>query len=121
MTAKDDCYKLIQQIVVKRDVFCKYPSCFSQSSAGHHLFKRDRLATAFLPEAVIGLCVDHHTPRWVEDPVFIDYLVAMMGERYYELQRLSYTVVRNFDFKECRKQLRRICAPESRDLHTCWQ
>lgn len=108
MSAKDDCYKLIQQIVVKRDVFCRYPSCTSRSAAGHHLFKRDRLATAFLPEAVIGLCVDHHAPRYVDDPAFIESLVAMMGERYYELQRVSYTIVQHFDFKNCRSHLRRI-------------
>jgi hypothetical protein len=106
-----DCYRLIQQIVTKRDVFCQYPGCYRRSSSGHHLFKRDRLATAFLPEAVIGLCVDHHMPQFVSSRMFKDYIATMMGgTRYEDLERLSNTIVMadEFDFKACKKHLIKI-------------
>ncbi len=108
MSAREDCYRLIQQIVVRRDVFCQWPSCSQRSAAGHHLFKRDRLGTSFLPEAVIGLCVDHHVPQVVSSEEFRDLMVKRMGERYYELQRLSNAVVKHFDFGACRRHLRTL-------------
>lgn len=108
MSAKQDCYRLIQEIVVKRDVFCQWPSCSQRSSSGHHLFKRDRLATAFLPEAVIGLCAQHHVPQIVSSEEFRDLMVSRMGENYYYLQRLSNTVVKHFDFGQCRRHLRTL-------------
>jgi hypothetical protein len=103
--AEADCYRLIQQIALQQD-----PVCFicqdHESQAGHHLFKRDRLATAFLSEAVRGVCNDCH--RWAENNPALErtFMVEAMGPRYFELERLSWQVVRHFDFVGMRKELR---------------
>ncbi len=96
---KADCYRVIQEIAVARDKVCQKPGCSRRAEAGHHLWKRDRLATAFLPEAILGLCTQHHT-GWAHNKPkeFKDFMVSRMGKRYYELQRLSNTVVKNLDY-----------------------
>ena len=109
MSAKDDCYQLIQQIVVTRDQICQHPKCSTGVQCGHHLFKRDRMATAFDPEAVIGLCAWHHT-SWAENQpnVFREFMIKRMGERYQQLRRKSYETVKNLDYESIREHLRNI-------------
>lgn len=103
---KKDCYSIIQEIAVARDKVCQKPECSRRAEAGHHLWKRDRFATAFLPEAILGLCTQHHT-GWAHNKPeeFKKFMVARMGEEYYELRRLSNTVVKNLDYNEIYKGL----------------
>ena len=56
---KAECYKLIQQVVLKLHPYCPVPDCGREAVAGHHAFKRNNMGTAFNPEAVISLCLDH--------------------------------------------------------------
>jgi hypothetical protein len=109
VSARDDCYRLIQEVAVKASGKCQRPSCHNPAHCGHHIFKRDRLATAFRPDCVVGLCIACHY-EWAhgEPDEFRDFMIARMGERYYELQRLSNSVVRNFNFIQCRNDLRRM-------------
>ena len=103
-----DCYRLLQQIVVERDKVCV--RCLENPSAcGHHIFTRSRPVTAFLPEAVIGLCTDCH--NWAQrNPNLAAMLaISVLGERKYEkLARLSLEVrrYRPADFREIRQGLR---------------
>lgn len=108
MSAKNDCYRLIQEVVVARDVFCRAPGCGRLSAAGHHLYKRDRLATAFDPRYVIGLCNDHHVPWSHKEPnEFREWVISWMGEdEYYAGLRLSNTTVKHQDFEQIRECLR---------------
>jgi hypothetical protein len=106
-SAKKECYALIQQIAVLQDPICVI--CGKPSDCGHHLFKRDRLATAFLPEAVRGVCNETHRVAHAEPEWFQGFMIRSMGdERYFELSRLSRTVVPYMDFKATRDQLRLI-------------
>jgi len=74
---------------------------------GHHLFKRDRLATAFHPECVRGLCnrchgITHAEPAW-----FMKIMFGLISERRYsELARLSWSVVPAMDYGAARADLR---------------
>ena len=107
MKAKHDCYRLIQQIAVAQDIFCIIPGCGQLSQVGHHLFKRDRMATAFHPGAVRGLCNLHHGHARGKPEQFKKAMIGLMGfERYYELQRLSKSVVKNTDYVAKRAELR---------------
>lgn len=109
MSAKDDCFRLIQQIAVARDKVCQHPDCCTSVEVGHHLFSRSRMATAFLPEAVIGLCAWHHTSWAHNQPKrFKAFMVKRAGDRYFELQRLSNTVVKNLSYTDTRENLRNI-------------
>jgi len=100
-----ECYKLIQELVTKETPFCK--RCGAPATVGHHLYKRDRLATAFLPEALWSLCAECH--NWVHrNPYpFQVMVINEIGERYYELLRLSHTVVKNMDFDQVKKELKK--------------
>jgi len=106
MSAKDDCYKLTQEIAVARDVVCQRPECIRPADCGHHIFKRDRMATAFLPEAVVGVCTQDHT-GWAhaKPQEFKAFMVKRMGKRYHELSRLSKTVCKYQDYTEIRARL----------------
>jgi len=66
------------------------------------------MGTAFLPEALVGLCERHHVV-WAhaEPDEFREFMIGRIGEKYYELQRLSNSVVKHFDFEECRERLRK--------------
>ena len=102
---KKSCYSLIQEVSIKRSPFC--PWCGSPSVVGHHLFKRDRLATAFLPEAVQGMCDFHHTYAHAYPDEFAAEMKKRIGEEQYErLLALSHTVVKNMDFSAVRKNLK---------------
>jgi hypothetical protein len=78
------------------------------SQVGHHLFKRDRLATAFLPKAVWGMCHDHHG-YWHKHPKeFRAEAMRIIGYvKYWRLYLLSQTVVKNVDFKDIRAKLKK--------------
>jgi len=104
--AKDDCYKLVQQIAVAQDPICIMPECGQTSQVGHHLFKRDRMGTAFHPEAVRGLCHRHHGHAHAKPEQFKKAMIRLMGERYHELQKLSKTVVNGMDYVAKREELR---------------
>ena len=102
MATQADCYKLVQQVVTARDRFCRAPGCSALSSAGHHIFPRARLATAFHPLYVIGLCAACHI-GWAHGrpEEFLQWVVSWMGEgNYYAALRLSNTVVKNQDYDE---------------------
>jgi len=99
---KKKCYDIIQEIAVAKDVVCQHPSCNRPADCGHHVFKRDRLTTAFLPEAVVGVCTQHHT-GWAHNKPkdFKKFMIERLGEdRYYELRRLSYEHVEVMDYDE---------------------
>ena len=103
-STKRDCYCLIQETAIKRSPFC--PWCGSPSVVGHHLFKRDRLATAFLPEAVQGMCDFHHHHWHAHPKEFAAEMKKRIGvETYDKLRQLSYTVTKNMDYKAMRKNL----------------
>ena len=95
-----------KQIAVTQDPFCISPGCGYLSQVGHHLFKRDRMATAFHPEAVRGLCHIHHGYAHARPEQFRKIMIGFIGERYYDLQRLSKTVVKNMDYVAKREELR---------------
>ena len=109
---KKDCYALVQEIVVKRDIFCRAPGCYELASAGHHIFGRNNLSTAFNPRYVLGMCVLCHIPWAHKEPKeFQEWVIRHMGEEtYYEGLRLSNTVVKHQDFKQIRDQLKQELA-----------
>ena len=107
--SEKECYKLIQMVAVKQDPICILPGCCQPSMVGHHIFKRDRNATAFLPEAVRGMCIVHHD--WAHHYPFQceNIWIELLGpKRYYELVRLSWTVVPDINFEEIRDGLKKI-------------
>lgn len=112
MSAKDDCKKLIQEFVMLRDPICVEPGCGAPSDCGHHLFKRDRWTTAFLPEACVGVCTRSHTGWSHGKPEdFKKFMIARLGEtRYYELRRLSYQDAKSLDYTKIREGLREMIA-----------
>lgn len=107
MSAKDDCYKLVQEIAVTRDAVCLRPECGKPADCGHHIFKRDRMATAFLPEAVVGVCTQDHT-GWAhaKPKEFQAFMVGEIGDRYHELNRLSMSVCKYQNYAAIRAGLR---------------
>lgn len=70
--------------------------------------KRDRMATAFHPEAVRGLCNQHHGFAHAKPTAFKAHMHRLMGPRYHELQRLSKTVVKGMDYVAKRAELGEI-------------
>lgn len=103
-----ECYRLIQEISILIYPKCQFPGCFKPSVVGHHLYKRDRLATAFHTECVLGMCDEHHHFAHSKPREFEFYMIDKMGERYYELLRLSHTTVKGFDFKETSVRLKKL-------------
>lgn len=77
------------------------------ATVAHHVYKRDRLATAFLPEALWSLCNECHGWAHRNPCQFQKLVVSEIGERYYELLRLSHTVVKNMDFKKVKEELKK--------------
>jgi len=99
---KKKCYDIIQEIAVIKDKICQHPECSQVSDCGHHVFKRNRLTTAFLPEVVVGVCTQHHT-GWAHNKPkeFKAFMIERLGEgRYYELRRLSYDNLDHPDYPE---------------------
>lgn len=105
--SEKECYALIQQIAILQDPVCTKLGCWHPSDCGHHLFKRDRLATAFLPHLVRGLCDHHHKWAHRKPKEYEDEVRAMAGDEAYDSWlRLSHTVVPDFDFKAKKKELK---------------
>ena len=98
--------KLIQQIGLARDKVC--PICGEKAQVTHHIFTRSRSMTAYLPEAVIGLCHRCHMKEAHNKPKeFKQFMIERLGEdRYYELRRLSYEHVEVMDYGEICERLR---------------
>lgn len=105
MSVEDDCYRFVQLVVIKEHPFCRI--CGAPATVGHHLYKRDRMATAFLPEAIWALC--HYCHDWAHrNPFeFQKKVIEEIVERYYELLRLSNSVIKNQDLKSIREDLRK--------------
>jgi hypothetical protein len=105
---KAEAYRLIQEVTVAKDKVCQKPECNRGADCGHHVFKRDRLKTAFLHEALVGFCTQHHT-GWAHNKPkeFKKFMIKRLGEdRYYELRRLSYEHWEAPDYKEICCRLR---------------
>jgi hypothetical protein len=106
---RKSCYRLIQEVAVAQDKFCRYPGCNRYSLVGHHLFKRDRLATAFLPEAVWGLCLGHHEFAHKFPIVFKNAVISKIGyEVYINLLRKSHSTVKYLDYNKVAEELKEI-------------
>lgn len=105
---KKECYRLIQEIALLRDPICVHPGCRRRSVAGHHIWRRNILATAFEPDAVQGVCEVHH--RWVHQyPKEAHNMFAgILGRvRWEELKALSKVICHRFDFEAKRTELKR--------------
>lgn len=102
-----ECYELIQELSILFYPICSWPGCSKPSTVGHHLFKRDRMATAFSIECVWGMCHDHHGAVHDRKRWFAEYVYTIIGERYYELQRLSNTTAKYIDFRKVRDDLKK--------------
>ncbi len=110
MSAEADCYRLLQEIVVKRDGICRAPWCNKPATVGHHIFKRDRAATAHDPRYSFGLCHECHVV-WAhgEPNDFREWLISEMGQDEYDNgRRLSNTVVKYQDYAKIKETLERI-------------
>lgn len=99
---KEEAYRLIQAVVVQRDKVCQSPKCSERAQCGHHVWGRAKLATAFLSEAVIGLCNKHHGLAHGKPKEFKKFMISRLGEyRYYELRRLSNVIMKGtIDYDE---------------------
>lgn len=107
--SKEDCYNLVQKIACARDKSCRAPGCSYPSTAGHHFFKRDRLATAFDLRYVWGMCLGCHGWAHRQPDQFREWVISTIGENeYYTGLRLSHTVVKNLDYEEIRDGLKAI-------------
>ena len=107
---KAECYKLIQQVGLKQHPDCQFPGCNKKAACMHHVFKRDRMGTAFNPEAVIALCVKHHDFAHAEPATFKLLAKKIIGWKYDYLRELSLTVVQfsEADFIRIRDALNRL-------------
>lgn len=103
---KKECYALLQEVVVRRDVFCRAPGCSNLATAGHHIFGRKNLATAFDPRYSIGMCVECHLWAHTEPEQFFEWVVRWMGEEYYTALKFSNTVVKHQDLTQIKEQLK---------------
>lgn len=104
--ARRDCYRLIQVLMARG--LCRHDGCQSPATVGHHMFKRNRLGTAFLPDAIVPLCEKHH--RWAHaHPTDFEAMARkrMGSEHYDRIKALSLSVVRmrGDDFKRIRATL----------------
>lgn len=109
---KRECYSLVQAVVCARDIFCRAPGCGNLATAGHHIFGRGNLATAFDPRYCIGMCVDCHVPWAHKEPDEFRYWVLgwMGAEEYSHGHQLSLTVAKYVDFKQVLDNLRQELA-----------
>ena len=108
--AEKKCDKLLQMVVMARDIFCRGRLCAKPSVAAHHLFGRKNKATRYNPECSWGLCLECHQQAHLKPREFQDLLRAKIGEdRYTHLAFLSSDVVRlrDKDFREIAEQLRK--------------
>jgi len=106
-SVEQECFRLIQQIAVTQHPFCV--RCDQPATCGHHIYTRSRPATAFLPDAVLGVCAECH--EWIErnPEEAIALAISIIGRKRYEmLEWLSYTVCRfrKQDYRDIRQELR---------------
>jgi 5-methylcytosine-specific restriction endonuclease McrA len=109
MSDKDDCYKLIQELCIKRDVFCQHPRCGEKATVGHHIFHRSNQCVAFDPENIIGLCYKHHT-KWAhgKPKELLRHIAKLKGEKgFAELQQKAKGICQHLDYAAIKRQLRR--------------
>jgi 5-methylcytosine-specific restriction endonuclease McrA len=102
---KAACYRLIQQVVLTQYPFCR--RCQKPPEVGHHIFKRDRLGTAFNPLAVVALCNACHTFVHSKPREAKTLAKEWLGDDYEKLEALSRMVVqfRAEDYRELKKTL----------------
>lgn len=91
---KKDCFSLIQEIALKERPYCLVPGCCKPSTAGHHIFTRSRLSTAFNPQAVIALCESHHAFAHSHPAEGRKMAAGIIGPDYEALRQISLMVVR---------------------------
>jgi hypothetical protein len=106
---KKECYRLVQQVVLKQRPYCEYPGCNAKATAGHHIFKRDRMGTAFDPESIMSLCHRHHVE--IHNSAEKEAIErAWLKDRYEEKEKLSRMIVRfrKADFERIKAALRRL-------------
>lgn len=106
---KKECYKLFQVIVVERDQVCQRPGCNQPATAGHHVFGRANMGTAFLADSGIGICAaDHDGWARLRPAEVRDVLKKKVGkERYEVLLRLKNETCRwrDHDFMDAAVRL----------------
>lgn len=93
---KKQAYALFQAVVCQRDVMCQHPGCRDISSAAHHVFRRNNMGTAFLPDNGMGLCLEHHDGWARQYPSQVKVILQRKigNKRYDELERLANSVVK---------------------------
>ncbi len=102
-----ECYRLVQVIAVT-----KYPSCVrcgEPSTCGHHIFSRRNNATAFDPDAVLGMCAECHVWAHSYPGAGLRLAQTIIGiKEYNRLAKKSMEVCRYraADFREIRQRLR---------------
>jgi hypothetical protein len=103
---KAACYRLIQQVVLAQYPACR--RCQKPSEVGHHIFKRDRLGTAFNPLAVVALCNACHAFVHSKPSEAKTLAKEWLGDDYEKLQVLSRMVVqfRDADYRIIRDKLK---------------
>ena len=103
-----ECYALVQAIVTKRDRLCKGPGCMNISTSGHHLFRRNNMATAFNTRYVIGLCEECH-PYMQDNPAECQqWAIYLLGEDVYRPgQQLSKSVCKYQNLEVIREGLQK--------------
>jgi hypothetical protein len=112
LTAKKDCYRLIQMVVLKNNPICRHLGCSQLSTVGHHIWKRDRMGTAFHPQAVFAVCQAHHAYAHAHPVSFMDLVRFSLGDLFYELEALSRQTIRyrEADYKRIRLELTNMLA-----------
>lgn len=93
-SAEKRCFKLLQEIVCKRDRVCR--RCGATPISAHHVFGRKNHGSAFDPNSCLALCQDCHD-RWARrDPQDCHGLLRerIGEERFAHLEYLSRQVVR---------------------------
>ena len=103
---KKECKNLFQAVIVLRDPYCSFPGCGRPTEAGHHVFKRDRMGTAFDTRSGLGVCTQHHDTLQRDPLKTREIFVRRFGEALYEKLRMnSLAVVKNADMKAIKKGL----------------
>ena len=110
MDTNKKCDKLLQMVVMARDIFCRGRLCTKPSVAAHHLFGRKNKATRYNPECSWGLCLECHQQAHLNPREFREFVRSKIGqERYIYLEAVSREVVRlrDKDFVEIAERLRK--------------
>ena len=102
-----ECFRLIQCVSVTQYPVCRVPGCEAPSVAGHHLFPRARMGTAFNPKAVFAVCQVHHDFAHAHPIEFREIARQVVGDEYEALRELSLMEVqfRAEDFRRIKAAL----------------